>query len=223
VAVSQFNLWSENPSWRDDLRTLVRRHQPDLIGLSETYDKSASTLAPAGYRAWLPVEPRHAQDTAVLWRDDWTLLASGSAHMSAEPDLRFPSWRLRRANWATLRTHTGAVVSVIAVHPNPVGIDLHEYLRNLGGLVARLSARGPVFVPGDFNVRYEGDGYPVRWVSAAGLMNPYDTLGAPVGGTGRHGGTIDWVLASASLTAVRLRTLSDLGSDHVAVTVEFAP
>ena len=198
---------------------------PDFITLNEAHSRSYAQITPPGYASYRGMDSPYTRETPVLWRTDrWEELAVGTRYLTT----RRVKWGVRAVNWVRVRNiGTGQVLTVISAHPAPTNRAtaglLPVFASRLAGLVHQVDDQGPVLVGGDFNAGYRGRLYPGAAFASAGLSPTYAQFGAPVGGTGDHGGaTIDFVLyqSGRDLTPQRQGTY-ELQSDHDAVWVDF--
>lgn len=228
VTLVQANIKTGTETFEADVATVMAQ-RPDLVTYNEVPYRSAATLAPAGYSIHRSVANRYTAATPVVWKHpEWTKVDAGTFRISNVreiPDGKHTRLGLRFANWATLRSTEGRVLSVVSVHVAPLfkldgqWVDLiRPSVRQLGKLVAQLAPAGPVLVGGDFNVHYKSGRYPRDLFAEAGLVPTYDTMGGYFG-TGDHGGhTIDYVFnRGAGELAVTSHGRRELHSDHDAV------
>ncbi|QBR91943.1 endonuclease/exonuclease/phosphatase family protein [Nocardioides euryhalodurans] len=211
----------------------VLREAPDLITYNEVAFRSDEFLAPQGYELWRSTKDRFTKATPVAWRTDrYTALAKGTSMISdwrGRPPGRSIEIGRRQANWVTLESNQGRVISLVSVHiaPRSTGMpDLNRRsVRRLGALVGQLDDRGPVLVGGDFNVPVGGSRYPADLFAAAGMRSTYELLGTRFG-TSDHGdgrATIDYVFVNGQdqLEVDRHYPL-ELNSDHDAVVAKLS-
>jgi endonuclease/exonuclease/phosphatase (EEP) superfamily protein YafD len=211
-------------SFAADLREVIS-HSPDFVTLNEADWRSDQAITPVGYDSYRGTQDRWARETPVLWRTDrWTPLDAGSTVMHARPGHK---WGKRTANWVTLRSTSGRVVSVISAHTSPTvpgttGL-LNVYMQHVNNLAARLAVKGDVLLGGDLNVGYQGRAYPGGLLAAGGLSTTFDLLGRPAGGTGdHHGAIIDYIVFKQNAALVPLRQGKfELLSDHDGLWADF--
>lgn len=154
----------------------VLAKSPDFVSLNEMFDKSTAEAEAAspGYTAWRDTTPavgvgsNQATDQMVMWKTaDWSFV-DGARIKIVEDDVTLyngnPATWDRYATWVTLkRKSDGALASMISVHhmtnPGKFGPDrparraaYGEGMKILINQMSTLSAQGPVFVGGDFNV-----------------------------------------------------------------------
>lgn len=199
--------------------------QPDLITYNEVAFRKDEYLAPKGYQLWR-TPGQYTGPTPVAWRTDaWQLLDRGTRNITdwrGKPPGRTTELGRRYANWVTLKSDEGRVLSVVSIHVAPKVRGMPDLRRRsvkrLGRLVERLSPHGPVLVGGDFNIHYRSQIYPADLFAAAQLKPTYEILGNHFP-TGDHGGhTIDYVFVrSAGQLQVDTHYPVELNSDHDAV------
>jgi endonuclease/exonuclease/phosphatase (EEP) superfamily protein YafD len=207
-----------------DLREVVS-HLPDFITLNEADWRSDEAITPVGYDSYRGTQDRWARETPVLWRTDrWTPLEAGTTVMHARPGHK---WGKRTANWVTLQSSTGRVVSVISAHTSPTvpgtaGL-LDVYMRQVNALAAALAVKGDVLLGGDLNVGYRGRDYPGGILAAGGLSTTFDVFGRPPGGTGdHHGAIIDYIVFKRDVGLVPTgQGKFELLSDHDGLWADF--
>lgn len=202
---------------------------PDLVSLNEVSRRTPAALTPRGYAAFMPRE--RGNGNAVLWRTDrYTRVDGGYRVLVETGPLKYDKNRL--ATWATLRTTTGALVSMVSTHhmQNPAKFGPDKPLRQrlylqgmqrLAALVTELSAKGPVFVAGDFNSQFRtNDPWgPRRTLAPAGLVSPMETLGTTA--THDGGGVIDYVFAPRATATPTAQKVTNLSSDHKLLVNDF--
>ncbi len=206
----------------------VMAQQPDFVTYNEVPFRQDAELAPEGYALWRK-PGQYTGATPVAYRTDrWTPIAQGTKRICNYreiPPKRHTMLGLRYANWVTLRSPEGRVVTVVSAHFPPLVKGMPDLLprtaKHLAALVSTLSAQGPVLVGGDFNVHYASGRYPRELFTAAGMVPSYDTLGNYFP-TGIHrGATIDYVFArSAGRFVATAHQPLVLNSDHRAVRVD---
>jgi endonuclease/exonuclease/phosphatase (EEP) superfamily protein YafD len=219
--------------FKSDVRTTLE-DAPDFVTYNEVPYRSGEILAPDGYSIHRSVRNRYTAATPVVWRHpEWTKVDAGTFRISnvrKVPDGKHTKLGLRFANWATLQSADGRVVSLVAVHFAPLFkidgklVDLVKpSARRLGQLVEELAPAGPVLVGGDFNVHHRSGRYPARIFEEAGLVPTYDTLGNKFPTGDHRGATIDFIFnrGAGELEAVR-HGRKELYSDHDAVTAGLA-
>jgi endonuclease/exonuclease/phosphatase (EEP) superfamily protein YafD len=202
---------------------------PDLITFNEVAFRHDSFLAPKGYELWR-TPGQYTGPTPVAWRtSEWTMLDAGTWQISnyrKRPPGKKTRLGLRHANWVTLQSVDGRVLSVVSAHISPTFKDgsgklvdlLKPSVRRLNRLVEQLGSHGPVLVGGDFNVHYKSGRYPRQLFNSSGLQPTYDLMGNYFP-TGDHGGhTIDYLfLRGADQLQVDDHYPVELRSDHDAV------
>lgn len=132
-----------------DLNT-VYATQPDFITMNEVAWRPDTTLVRPGY-AIQRTPGQYTGANPVLWNTArWTALAQGTYQISnvrGKTKEQNVEWGIRYANWATLQSASGQVVSVISTHFAPKGPYTMNLtapsIRKLGSLAATLNARGP--------------------------------------------------------------------------------
>lgn len=233
VTMVQANIYSglTVKSFQKDVRTVLDM-TPDFITYNEVPLRNDLVMAPPaeGWAIHRSHENRYKAATAVAWRTDrWTEVDAGTYRISnyrGKPAGRKIELGRRFANWVTLTSPDGRVLSVVSVHVAPLANGMPDLRRRsvkrLGGLVEELSPRGPVMVGGDFNVHYRSSIYPRDLLDAAGLVPTYDMLGTYFPTGDHQGATIDYVF---SRTAGQLWSAEhmpvELRSDHDAVVAGF--
>lgn len=228
LTMVQANIKTGKPTFAADVARVMAL-DPDFISYNEVMFRSDESLAPEGYSLYRNMRNRYTAASPVAWKNaDWTMIDSGSFRISnvrTIPDRKVTRLGLRFANWATLRSVDGRVLSIVSVHVAPVfRIDRKEVdlirpsVSRLGKLVEKLAPAGPVLVGGDFNVHYTSGRYPRDLFEAAGLVPTYDTLGSHFPTGDHRGATIDYLFArgAGQLGAVHQANM-ELGSDHDAV------
>jgi endonuclease/exonuclease/phosphatase (EEP) superfamily protein YafD len=224
----QANIKTASKTFKDDVRTVMAQ-DPDFISYNEVPFRNGEILAPDGYSLHRSVRNRYTAATPVAWKHpEWTKVDAGTFRISnvrRVPDGKHTKLGLRFANWATLRSVDGRVLSIVSVHVAPLfkidgkQVDLiRPSVRRLGRLVGRLAPAGPVLVGGDFNVHYKSGRYPRDLFKNAGLVPTYDTMGNYFA-TGHHrGATIDYIFnRGAGQLKVTSHGRRELHSDHYAV------
>lgn len=209
----------------------VMAQRPDFITFNEVHHRSDDLVVPpgSGYAMWRDTANRYRAETPVAWRTDkWMPLEQGT-HMLSDwrgvPPGKQVELGRRFANWVTLTSNEGRVVSVVSVHLAPETKGMPDQRRpgvsRLVTLVDSLAARGPVLVGGDFNFHYGSQAYPADLLAAGKLEPTFATLGS-VFPTGDHrGATIDFVFnrGEGKLVATSHHSL-ELFSDHKAVVAD---
>jgi endonuclease/exonuclease/phosphatase (EEP) superfamily protein YafD len=227
VTMVQANLKSGMPvpEFDADVSTVLAQN-PDFVTYNEVYFRQDSVLAPAGYGIYRSTQNRYSMETPVVWRTDrWTEIDEGTFRISNYreiPPHKHTELGYRFANWVTLRSTDGRVLSVVSVHVAPLTRGMPDLLdhsvQRLGVLVSQLAPKGPVLVGGDFNVAYTSGRYPRSLLTAEGLVPTYDTLGYSFPTGNHHGNTIDYIFdrGTDELLADNQYALQ-LNSDHDAV------
>lgn len=175
----------------------VYAEQPDFVTFNEVHARDTAVLAPPGYALFRTPGPRTGW-APVAWRTDvWSAIGQGTWKISDRPPgARKPLLGVRYANWVTLTTAAGEVVSVISTHiaPNDPETDqlLVPSLKRLRQLANDLHQYGPVIIGGDFNMGYRSDRYQPQYLAQAGLTNTFEMTGSPFV-THRRGGIIDYL------------------------------
>lgn len=229
ITIVQANLLSPQSYQRfQQDATKVLRQSPDLITYNEVAFRNDQFLAPKGYQLWRSPKDRYTKATPVAWRtDQWTAVDKGTRMISdwrGRPPGRTTEIGRRRANWVTLKSPEGRVLSLVSVHvaPRSTGMpDLHERsIRRLCALVEELAPHGPVLVGGDFNVPVGGSRYQHEQYAAAQMKSTYQLLGTRFG-TSDHGSgqaTIDYIfLRGTDQLKADTHYPVELNSDHDAV------
>ena len=206
---------------------------PDVVTFNEVHRKTDAEITPAGsgYQLWRDNGNRYRGETPVAWRTDrWSPVAQGNRMLSnwrGVPPGKQVELGRRFANWVTLTSDDGRVLSVVSVHLAPQTKGMPDLRRpgveRLVKLVDELAAKGPVLVGGDFNVAYRSKIYPRDLFDLGKLVPTYDTLGTSFP-TGDHfGATIDYVFnrGEGQLLATAHQPV-ELKSDHDAVVADFA-
>ncbi|MBO0727922.1 MAG: peptidoglycan DD-metalloendopeptidase family protein [Acidimicrobiaceae bacterium] len=166
----------------------VLSHQPDAVTLNEQAGRTLAQIRSAapGYDAYRnpsidqPGQASQALDTVVLWRTDtWHRLAAGRIRIVSADHVdyggRLRVWN-RYATWVLLANSHNQQLAIVSVHqmtnPDRIGPDKPRRRLQYGqgmdavlGLVTTLSAHGPVFIGGDFNVHPSQAGEP--WTAPA--------------------------------------------------------
>lgn len=228
LTMVQANIKTASDTFEADVARVMAQ-DPDFVTYNEVSFRKGELLAPEGYSLHRSVRNRYTAATPVAWKHpEWTKVEAGTFRISdvrRKPDGKHTRLGLRFANWATLRSVDGRVVSVVSVHVAPkfrIDGKLVDLIRpsvaRLGTLVEQLSAAGPVLVGGDFNVHYKSRRYPRDLFADAGLVPTYDTLGNYFA-TGDHGGhTIDYIFnRGGGQLEVTSHGRRELASDHDAV------
>lgn len=231
IRVTQANLLSGQPDGKfaADARTVQSSH-PDFITYNEVPYRSDALLAPAPYALWR-TRGKYTGETPVAWdTDKWSMVAQGTKMLNDRHG-RLPGqkveWGVRYANWVTLAGLDGERVSVISAHLAPKASNTEglaeQAIRRLGRLAAQLRASGPVLVGGDFNFHYTSRDYQRALLTENGFTPSYDVLGSYFPTGDHHGATIDYIfLNQASQFVVQDQYVTELNSDHDAVTVDLA-
>lgn len=228
VTMVQANIKTASRTFEDDVRTVMAQ-DPDFISYNEVSYRKGDLLAPEGYSLHRSVRNRYTAATPVAWKyPEWKKLDAGTFQISDVhriPDGKHTKLGLRFANWATLQSADGRVVSIVSVHVAPLfkidgrQVDLiRPSVRRLGKLVQQLAPAGPVLVGGDFNVHYKSGRYPRQLFADAGLVPTYDTMGGYFPTGDHRQATIDYVFnRSADQLEVTSHGRKELYSDHDAV------
>lgn len=209
----------------------VFAHRPDFVTYNEVHHRQDAVLARAGY-AIQRTPGTYTGATPVVWNtarwtrlDGGTYLISNRRGKSASQRLE---WGIRYANWVTVQSSAGQVMSVISTHLAPKsrytdGL-LVPSLRRLGALAAQLRARGPVLIGGDLNVNFrDSRTYPRELMAELGLTPTFDVVGsAPPTGDYRNA-TIDYILLHRSdQFTVQRQWTNELHSDHDLLAADVA-
>jgi endonuclease/exonuclease/phosphatase (EEP) superfamily protein YafD len=227
VAHANLQFKMSSASFAADLATVVSG-RPDLVSLNEVSRRTDAQLTPRGYAEWMPREKGNGN--AVLWRTDrWSRTDGGYTVLTDSGPLKYDKWRL--ATWATLHSSTGDL-SMISTHQmqNPAKFGPDKPLRQriyrqamtrLSALVTELSARGPVFVAGDFNSQFHSNDPwgPRRTLASTGLAAAMEKLGATP--THDAGGTIDYVFYPTATALPTAQKVTNLRSDHKLLQDDF--
>lgn len=218
------------PKFQADVATVFAQ-QPDFVTYNEVAHRQDAVLAPSGYAIYRTPGAYTGEDPVVWNTSRWTELASGTTMLSnrhGRTKWQKYDWGIRYANWVTLESSAGQVVSVIAAHLAPKtkitdGL-LEPSLRRLGALATQLNAQGPVMIGGDFNVNYKAVAeYPRDLIDSLGLVPTYDVLGSALPTGDYRNSTIDYVfLRSASQFQVQDQSVTDLNSDHRLLVADVA-
>lgn len=201
---------------------------PDFVTYNEVPLRQDWILAPEGYELHRTERNRYTKATAVAWRSDrWTAVDSGTFRISnyrKVPPRRNIKLGLRFANWVTLQSEDGRLVSVVAAHVAPLDKNMPDLLRRsvkrIRRLTGQLAEHGPVLVGGDFNVHYKSGRYPRDLLTPADLVPSYDTLDSYFPTGDHHGATIDYVFARGEgMVGATEHYPMELRSDHDAVVV----
>lgn len=202
---------------------------PDVVSLNEVSRRTQARLTPRGYEAFMPREKGNGN--AVLWRTDrFTRVDGGYRVLVEKGPLRYDANRL--ATWAVLRSTTGGEVSLVSTHhmqnPAKYGPDkplrqrlYRQGMERIAALVTELSARGPVFVAGDFNSQFRHDDAwgPRRTLAPVGLTSAMETRG--IVPTHDGGGVIDYVFAPKAAATATAQKVTNLRSDHKLLVNDF--
>lgn len=228
VTMVQANIKTAKNTFEADVDR-VMAEDPDFISYNEVSYRQGTKLAPEGYSLHRSVRNRYTAATPVAWKHPkWTKVEAGTFRISGVrkvPDGKKTKLGLRFANWATLRSEEGRVLSIVSVHVSPTfkldgkKVDLiRPSVRRLGKLVGQLAPAGPVLVGGDFNVHYKSRRYPRDLFKKAGLVPTYDTMGNYFATGDHQGATIDYLFnrGAGELETVR-HGRKELASDHDAV------
>jgi len=233
VTMVQANIKSASKTFEADVDRVMAL-DPEFISYNEVSYRKGSILAPKGYSLHRSVRNRYTAATPVAWKHpEWTKVDAGTFRISnvrTVPDRKKTKLGLRFANWATLRSVDGRVLSIVSVHVAPTfkidgkEVDLiRPSVRRLGKLVGKLAPAGPVLVGGDFNVHYKSGRYPRDLFDRAGLVPTYDTMGNYFATGDHQGATIDYLFnrGAGELKAVH-HDRKELASDHDAVIGGFS-
>lgn len=211
----------------------VMAQQPDFITFNEVHHRSDDLVVPpgSGYAMWRDTANRYRAETPVAWRTDrWMPLEQGTHMLSnwrGVPKGKKVELGRRFANWVTLTSTEGRVVSVVSVHLAPETKGMPDLRRpgvsRLVTLVNGLAAKGPVLVGGDFNFHYGAKAYPADLLAAGKLEPTFATLGTVFATGTKRGATIDFVFTrgEGQLQATGHYPV-DLYSDHRAVVADMA-
>ncbi|MGB0101838.1 MAG: endonuclease/exonuclease/phosphatase family protein [Nocardioides sp.] len=231
LTIVQANIYTglKTEKFQKDVATVLGL-APDFVTYNEVPFRQDSVMAPSGYEIHRSMKNRFKAATPVAWRADrWTAIDEGTFRISnwrGKPPGKVVELGRRFANWVTLESADGRVVSVVSVHVAPLtkGMPdlLNESVARLGRLVGKLARSGPVLAGGDFNVHYTSGRYPRERLTADQLAPTYDILGAHFP-TGDHfGNTIDYVFSRGTdeLTPTKQYPV-ELKSDHDAVVGDY--
>lgn len=211
----------------------VMAQQPDFITFNEVHHRSDDLVVPpgSGYAMWRDTANRYRAETPVAWRTDtWTPLEQGTHMLSnwrGVPKGKQVELGRRFANWVTLTSTEGRIVSVVSVHLAPETRGMPDLRRpgvsRLVTLVDSLAAKGPVLVGGDFNFHYGAAAYPADLLALGKLEPTFATLGSVFPTGDKRGATIDYVFnrGEEQLTATGHYPV-ELHSDHDAVVADMA-
>lgn len=212
-------------AFRADVQAVVGQ-KPDFVTYNEVPRRLDANLAPEGYALWR-TPGQYEGATPVAWRTDtWSPINQGTRQISNYrkiPPRRHTMLGLRYANWVTLQSTDGRLVSVVSVHVPPMVKGMPDLRRRtvaqIALLVGELKATGPVLVAGDFNVHYRSRAYPRDLLEAAGMVPTYDALGSYFPTGDHQGATIDYIFTTAldQMTVVEHHA-TELNSDHDAIT-----
>jgi endonuclease/exonuclease/phosphatase (EEP) superfamily protein YafD len=212
------------PKFQSDVRAVLAPH-PDFVTYNEVPMRQDGVLAPEGYDLWR-TPGQYEGATPVAWRTDtWAPIAEGTRRISNYrkiPPKRHTMLGLRYANWVTLQSVDGRVVSVVSAHVAPFVPKMPDLRRRtvakIGELVSELKAAGPVFVGGDFNVHYTSSAYPRDVLTSDSMVPTYDALGSYFPTGDHQGATIDYVFTTSDeQIQVMDQRAVELNSDHNAV------
>lgn len=210
----------------------VYAYAPDFVTFNEVPGRPDSWLAPSGYGLFRTPGTYTGATPVAYNMNRWTLLNSGTHLISNVPG-KSPGqkveWGIRYANWITVQSTAGQVVSVISTHFAPPDTKFTQGLTGpsltaLGSLAATLNQRGPVLIGGDLNVNYrEVAKYPRAQMAALGLTPTYDVMGQSLPTGDQRGATIDYILMrSAGQFAVQGQWTHELLSDHKMLAADVA-
>lgn len=229
VTMVQANIYSglSVAKFQKDVRTVLDM-APDFVTYNEVPLRNDLIMAPPaeGYAIHRSHANRYKAATAVAWRTDhWSMVDSGTYRVSnyrGKPPGRNIELGRRYANWVTLTSPDGRVISVVSAHVAPLVKGMPDLRRRsvkrIGLLVEELSPRGPVMVGGDFNVHYKSGIYPRDLLDAAGMVPTYDMLGTYFPTGDHQGATIDYIFSRHEDTLwAAEHTHVELNSDHDAV------
>lgn len=230
VRFIQANIYSglSVAKFQADVDTVLRRG-PDFVSYNEVPRRKDAVLAPAPYQVQRSMRNRYTAATAIAWRSDrWTKVDSGTFRISnwrgVPPGKKVELGR-RFANWVTVTSADGRVVSAIAVHFAPPARGMPDLrprsARRLGALVDRLATKGQVLVGGDLNMHYRAPAYTGATFAEHSLVPIWDTLGYTFRTHGRY--TIDYVMSRSEgeLVAEDAARIA-LNSDHAGVQSDLA-
>lgn len=210
IVIAQANIKSRDYS---SALNLLTEKNPDFISLNEVFGASARDLAPAGYSGYKHRDTTRNEErsTAVVWNNRWAKTDAGLVVMVNDGPQQWDGGR--SFTWVTLTNNNGGVASMISLHhminPRYHGPDkpkrqilYKEGLLKLVEKVNELSAKGPVFVAGDFNSRYrDNDPWgPRKILKDANLVSTFDTHGSI--STHVEGGTIDYIFSPSNIPSV---------------------
>ncbi|MFT4082386.1 MAG: endonuclease/exonuclease/phosphatase family protein [Nocardioides sp.] len=230
IRVVQANLRSPQSvaHFQADVKTVLAQ-KPDIITYNEVAHRNDAVLAPGSYDMFR-TPGQYTGETAVAWNSKvWTAVATGTqmiSNSSLKTKRQKVKLGMRYANWATLQSTDGRVVSVVSVHTPPKEYPVKRFLvpsiKRTAALVAKLGASGPVIIGGDFNMQYHGARYAKGVLASADMTPTFDVLGSSMA-THDGGGTIDYVfLHSAAQFTVADQYTKELHSDHDLLGVDLA-
>lgn len=253
MTVMSYNIRYNNPgdgihAWpnrRDQVASMIRFYQADLIGVQEALRGQLDDLdARLPDHAWLGVGRDDGQDagefSAIFYRTGrFEVLDSGTFWLSETPEVvASKSWDAaitRIVTWAQFRdAATGETFYHVNTHFDHRGAQARlESARLLTEWVAETTGGAPVVVTGDFNLTPEDPPYPVL---TEVLADAYHTAELPHHGPdGTYSGfevqpvdddrRIDYIFTRGPVQVLRHGTLSDhypqgFPSDHLPVLAE---
>lgn len=232
ITMVQANLQSPQSvvGFQGDVLT-VRAQAPDLITFNEVAFRQDVNLAPPPGYAMFRTPGQYTGATPVAWRTDkWSPLQAGTDVLSDQrgiPKGKQTELGRRSANWVTLQSPEGRVLSLVSAHLAPMTKGMPDVRRPgvqaLAALVDRLDDHGPVLVGGDFNMHHLGSDYAGDLFTQAGLVPTYDLLGTRFPTYDGRGATIDYVfLKGTDQLKADVHYPVELNSDHKAVVAGFS-
>ncbi|WP_110182678.1 endonuclease/exonuclease/phosphatase family protein [Nocardioides solisilvae] len=232
VTIVQANLQSPQSvvGFQGDVVT-VRAQAPDVITYNEVAFRQDVNLAPPPGYAMFRTPGQYTGATPVAWRTDrWTALQAGTHTLSDHrgiPRGKQTELGRRAANWVTLQSPEGRVISVVSAHLAPLTKGMPDVRRPgvqaLSVLVDQLDDHGPVLVGGDFNMHHLGSDYAGDLFTQAGLVPTYDLLGTRFPTYDGKGAIIDYVfLKGTDQLRADVHYPVELNSDHKAVVAGFS-
>ena len=214
----------------DDIATLLKTHNPDVVALQEADGPSAwsGNFDHVAYLAEAAGYPWHIRSDHVKS----SLINFGTGLLSSVPfqgviSHDFPSspptltkgFTLGQIYWQPDANKAPVAVDVLSVHLDFSRNGVRE--RQVSDILNVLESRNhPVIILGDFNSDWLAEDSVIKRMVACGRVHTFEPESNKLGTykSGKH--RLDWVLLSTDLEFRRYEILPDIVSDHQPIVVE---
>lgn len=175
------NNWEHRRIYMTDL---IKRHQPDLLGIQEAYYSQYADMKNLlfDYSSFGPIEGRQgAESVAVFYRkNQLTCLDSGTFWLSETPDIQSTGWDadLRRTvTWGAFHIKSnGQQVYLFVTHfDHKEKKAIEESAKLLLHRVREIAGDNQAFITGDFNFKEESPYYKILTTKHEVAQPFYDT------------------------------------------------